>query len=100
MWSINSMFLKNIFSVHHEYQIKGLFAHSSNVFIHVCVCARATFLKSFAALSASGLRTPLEWTGEYSATARRAAVKHVRGGANLNFTFQLIFHTLAPRIGS
>jgi hypothetical protein len=32
---------------------------------------------------------PLEFTGEYSATARRAAVTRVRGGANLNCTSQL-----------
>jgi hypothetical protein len=48
-------------------------------------CARALFLKSFAALSASGPRTPSECTGESSATARRAAVTR----ANLNCTLQI-----------
>jgi hypothetical protein len=33
--------------------------------------------------------TPSECTGEYSSTARRAAVTCVRGGANLNRTFQI-----------
>jgi hypothetical protein len=55
----------------------------------VCVRVRATFLKPFTALSATGLRTPFECTGEYNATARRAAVTRVRGGANLKCTFQI-----------
>jgi hypothetical protein len=59
------------------------------VCVCVCLCARETFLKSFTVLSVSGPRTPFECTGEYSATAWRAVVKRVRGGANLNCTFQL-----------
>jgi hypothetical protein len=59
------------------------------VCVCVCVCVRATFIKSFTALSASGPRTPFECTGEYSVTARRAAVTRMRGGANLNCTFKI-----------
>jgi hypothetical protein len=36
------------------------------------------------------LLIPLEFTGEYSATARRAAVTHTRGGANLNCTSEIL----------
>jgi hypothetical protein len=60
------------------------------VYVCVCVCVWVTFLKSFTALSASGLRTSLECTGEYSATAMRAAVTRVRRGRNLNCTFQIL----------
>jgi hypothetical protein len=35
------------------------------------------------------LKRALECIGEYSATARPAAVTRVRGGANLNCTFQI-----------
>jgi hypothetical protein len=55
-----------------------------------CVC---DISQSFTAVSAPGPRTPFGCAGEYSATARRAAVTRVRGGANLNckFEIQIIF---------
>jgi hypothetical protein len=53
--------------------------------MYVCV----TFLKSFTALSASGLRTPLEYIGEYSATARRVRDYDLYVQTSGNF-----FHTL------
>jgi hypothetical protein len=57
----------------------------------LCVCAgtRATFMKSFVALSAPGPCTAFECTGENIATARRAAVTRVRCGTNLNCIFKV-----------
>jgi hypothetical protein len=70
-------------------QEKVFVLYSSKYGIYICVCVCVTFLKSFTALSASGLRTPLECTRAYSATARRAAITLVHGGVNFNCTFQL-----------
>jgi hypothetical protein len=56
----------------------------------VCVCE---WVRQFPSLSQPYQRLappiPLEFTGEYTATARSAAVTRVRGGANLKCTSQL-----------
>jgi hypothetical protein len=68
--------------------------------VKLAVCV--TVLKSFTALSAFGLCSPLECTGEYSATTRRAAVMRMRCGSNLNCSIQLwaVFSHLTPCISS
>jgi hypothetical protein len=56
----------------------------------VCVCVRETELPSTSQPKQRlAPLIPLEFTGEYSATARRTAVTRVRGGVNLNCTSQL-----------
>jgi hypothetical protein len=74
------------------------------IYICVCVCVRERVRESDISQVFHSLISvwPIECTGEYSATARRAAVTRVRSGAFLNCKFQIgqFFHTLAPRIDS
>jgi hypothetical protein len=59
-------------------------------------CGLGIILKWILAGSASGPRTPLECTRDYGTAARCAADTRVRGGANLNCTFQLTANCSQP----
>jgi hypothetical protein len=68
------------------------------IYIYMCVCVRVCVCVYVCERQFPSLSQPcqclakliqFECTREYSATARRAAVTRVRGGANLNCTSQL-----------
>jgi hypothetical protein len=73
------------------------------LYMYICVCVRACVCvrdRQFPNLSQPYRRlvplVPLEFTGQYSATTRRAAVTRVRGGANMNCMCQLRAIFFAP----